>query len=99
MSFRIPEPQSVNPDARFTFATPDGTEWSVPLLRYLPMNLADHLLSTKRTSGFLDLFGPASEPLGVAVRALTPDQFGALITAWGEASGVTVGESKASPNS
>lgn len=99
MSFAIPEPQSVNPDARFTFTTPDGAEWSVPLLRFLPMALADRLLATKRTSGFLELFGPASEPLGVAVRELAPDQFGALISAWGEASGVTVGESKASPDS
>lgn len=100
MTFTIPEPQSVNPDNRFTFTIPgDDTEWSVPLLRYLPMTLAEQLVTNRKTSGFLPLFGPADEPLGVAVRTLTPDQFGALITAWGGASGVTVGELPASSNS
>lgn len=100
MTFTIPEPLSADTANRFTFTIPgDDAEWSVPLLRFLPMALAESLLTARRTSAFLALFGPEDEPLGAAIRTLTPDQFEALIKAWGEASGVTVGESPASSSS
>lgn len=100
MPFSVPEPKSADNANRFEFTLPgDDQVWSVPLLKYLPLELAERLMVARGTRAFLPLFGDHRAALGKKVRTLSLDQIDALVKAWGDASGVTVGESGASSDS
>ncbi|MCB2411790.1 hypothetical protein LGT39_02865 [Demequina sp. TTPB684] len=101
MTFAVPAPKSVtDPDARFEFTMPGSKKkWAVPLLKYLPIEIAEKVVVAKQVRDWMPLFGPPEEPLALAIRGLTTDQVSELVKAWGEASGITVGESAASSNS
>lgn len=100
MTFKIPKPLSETAsEARFEFETPDGKTWRVPLFKFMPVEMAQRLLDTKNTAQMVDVLFPAKSPERGAIEALTPDQINALLIEWGKESGITLGESKASPNS
>jgi hypothetical protein len=101
MTFAVPAPKSAtDPKTRFEFTLPPSKKkWAVPLLKYLPIEVAEQVVVAKQVRDWMPLFGPPEDPMAAAIRKLTSDQLSALVKAWGEASGITVGESAASSNS
>lgn len=76
-----------------------GTKtYSVPKFEYLPVGVLEIIESTAADAigPFLDIFGAKDSPVGKAVRGLDKEQITALIKAWQDDSGITVGESEGS---
>lgn len=93
--FQVPEFDQSQPQFRFDFATPDGREWSVPKIQYIPMPVMESA-QAKGGVGFIEIMREIDADIGEAVAALAPAQLKALETAWITESGSTVGESSAS---
>lgn len=99
MTFAVPAAETPK-DGYFEFTVPGSkTKHKAPLLKHLPFVLVDSILTDRQTRRFLPVFGGEDSATGKAVRTLTPVQFEALVKAWGDASGITLGESKASSDS
>ena len=96
MPFSVPESKKSIKQNRFEFTIGDTT-YDIPLLKFLPVAGAEAFEAGRSVEGILS--GCDSEAAKDAIRALDGDQFGALMDAWQEASGVDVGESGASSDS
>lgn len=75
----------------------DGKKYAIPLLKFAPVRAAEEFENNRDVAGILACC--QSDEARDAVRSMDGDQFGALMEAWGEASGVTSGESVASSDS
>lgn len=98
-AFIVPNSQAEAPANRFEFVVPgDDTVYSLPLLKYLPVGVVNAAENAGGDLGkVLAAFGDG--PARDAVETLNAEQIEALTAAWGEASGVTLGESGGSPTS
>lgn len=102
MAFKVPESKRSIKQNRFEFELPDGTEVSIPKAKYLTIGQIETLTnksgaSDVKLTDLLDLF---DEPeAAIAVRSLDSDQLTALMSAWQDDSGLTLGESSASDQS
>jgi hypothetical protein len=98
MTYKVPESKRSIAQNRFEFETPDGATHSIPKAKYLTTGQIE-TLSTKgqqlTITDLLDLFDN-DDAAGEAVRQLDSEQLQALMEAWQEDSGLTVGESRAS---
>lgn len=101
MTFHVPESKRSIEQNRFHFDTPDGKSYSMPKAKYLTMGQIETLAANNQEVKLADLLALFDEPeVSAAIRAFDKDQLEALMTAWQEDSGLTVGESSASePNS
>lgn len=113
-TFEVPKSKASIRQNRFEFKMPDGKKRSVPLLEFIKPELAlkmaelevrtspdgEQSTDPKETSEFVrlvfDTYYPEENLFGMFEDA---EQFGAWMEAWTEASGVTPGESGASPKS
>jgi len=93
--FQVPTFDQTDPQFRFDFTTPDGKEWSIPLIQYVPLPVMESA-QAKGGVGFVELVREINADAGAAVAALAPAQLKALETAWISGSTATVGESSAS---
>lgn len=113
--YEVPRSKASIKQNRFEFKMPDGKKYSVPLLQYIKPSLAQkfdesdlsvdengNLVGGDTKEAFdlirllLDTYFPEADLFAQFEDA---EQFGAWMTAWGEASGVTLGESEASSES
>lgn len=94
-TFQIPVSQASIEQNRFSFQMPgDSKVYSIPLLRYLRPAFVRDLKGMSEQDvifALLDEFG-----LDLSDKFEDLDQIGALYTAWGEASGISMGESSGS---
>ena len=93
--FKVPTFDPSDPQFRFDFSTPDGEEWSIPLIQYVPLPVMESA-QAKGGVGFIELIRELDPKLGDAVAAFSAAQLSALEKAWITESGSTVGESSAS---
>lgn len=96
MPFDVPASKKSIKQNRFEF-TLDGVTYSIPLLKFAPVEAAEHFESGRNVAGILACC--ENDKARDVVRSLDGDQFGPLMTAWQEASGVSAGESVASEES
>lgn len=105
MAYAVPQSKKSIKQNRFEFTIEDEA-FDVPLLRFLPISVAERVAVAEATGddnealkAQLEIFGPADTPLGRAVRGLDAEQFLDLLTALSEASSIAPGESPASTDS
>ena len=96
MPFDVPASKKSIKQNRFEF-TLEGEKHSIPLLKFAPVEAAEQFELGRDVSGILACC--ENDKARDAIRGLDGDQFGALMDAWSEASGVTAGESEASEES
>ena len=96
MVFKVPETSQGKPESRFEFEF-DGRTLSVPLLGFASPAAAAEFEAGRETSGLLMTCDTPEARR--AIESMAGDQFGALLNAWTEASGVTPGESAGSSGS
>lgn len=98
-AFIVPPSAAEDPANRFEFVVPgDDTVYSLPLLKFLPVAVVDRAQRAGGDIGaVLDAFGDGEARR--AVETLDAAQIEALTEAWGEASGIRLGESGRSPRS
>lgn len=94
--FQVPESKKSIAQNRFEFEH-DGKTYSLPLLKFAPVEAAEAFENGRNVAGILACC--ENEAAQDVVRSLDGDQFGALMDAWSEASGVEPGESPASSGS
>ena len=90
-TFTVPASKRSIAQNQFAFNLEEGgPSYSLPLLRYLPVGVVAELeaLAQPGLADVLRLFGD-TEAL-TAVKTLDAEQMGALMTAWQDASGVTL---------
>lgn len=91
--FEVPQSKKSIKQNQFEF-TIGKQRYSVPLLKFAPIEAAELLEQGKQVAAFLTMLG--SDAARDAVRQLDGEQFAALAEAWTAASGVDAGESPAS---
>jgi hypothetical protein len=96
MPFDVPQSRKSITQNRFEF-TLDGVTHSIPLLKFAPVQAAEEFEAGRNVAGILACC--ENDGARDAIRSLDGDQFGALMTAWQEASGIGAGESQASEES
>lgn len=98
MVYQVPASKASLKQNRFEFQIPGSKKiYSVPLLKFLKPALAFRIESATEVEAASALF---DEYLPEALEKFEDgEQLGAFMQAWAEASGVTVGESKASADS
>ncbi|MFJ4166287.1 hypothetical protein ACIPY5_12085 [Microbacterium sp. NPDC089698] len=98
MPYEVPQSKKSLKQNRFEFKLPgDKKLYSVPLLQYIrPAFIRDY--SELDANEFMVKFIDAELP-GVLDKLEDSEQLEALMNAWSEASGITPGESEASPSS
>lgn len=94
--FQVPTSKKASKGNRFAFSLGDES-FTIPLLTFAPVEAAEHFEAGRNVAGILACCG--NEAARDAVRSLDGEQFGALLSAWQESSGVTPGESEASSDS
>ncbi len=94
--FQVPESKKSIAQNRFEFEH-GGKTYSLPLLKYAPVEAAEAFEEGRNVAAIL--LCCENDAARDAVRSLDGDQFGALMEAWQEASGVKPGESPASSDS
>lgn len=94
MTFTVPTTFE-GQDATFDFITPDGKQWSIPKLQYVPFTVFDEVAAQGGIQK-LALFEALAPGITPSIRAMSPVQLAALDEAWQEASVVGLGESKRS---
>lgn len=100
MAFQVPESKRSIRQNRFEFALPDGTEVSIPKAKYLTIGQIETLSTMGEEISLTNMLELFQEPAAAeAVRTLDAEQLQALMTAWQEDSGLTLGESSASEQS
>lgn len=114
MVFEVPKSKSSIMQNRFEFKMPDGKKYSIPLLEFIKPSLAlkfnevdvkvdadgNRMVDTKDAQMVVKVLFDAYFP-DIDLFAVFDDseQFGAWMLAWTDASGVSLGESEASPKS
>jgi hypothetical protein len=96
MPFDVPTSKKSIRQNRFEF-TLDGKTFSIPLLKFAPVEAAEAFEQNRNVAGIL--LCCENDEARDAIRSLDGDQFGALIDAWKKASGIGTGESEASEES
>lgn len=94
--FEIPESKRAKPENRFEFELA-GKDFTIPLLKFAPVEASEHFEAQRQVAGIIACC--ENDAAKDAIRSLDGEQFGALMAAWQEASGITVGESRALPDS
>lgn len=103
MPFDVPASKKSIKQNRFEFTIPAADDpdarrnYSIPLLKFAPVAAAEAFEQDQPIKAILLALDNAKA--NDDIRALDGDQFGALIEAWQEASGITAGESEASTDS
>ena len=87
--FKVPASKKSIKQNRFEFEL-DGRQYDIPLLKFAPVAAAELLEQGKQIAALMMMLNDDSA--AEAVRSLDGDQFGALMDAWAEASGVDAGE-------
>lgn len=98
MVFQVPESKRSLNQNQFEFQLPgDDTVYRIPKAKYLTSGEVEKLSNSTRVtfSDILTLFGK-DEAAATAIRELDTDQLEALMNAYTEASGMSLGESSAS---
>lgn len=93
--FKVPTFDPTDAQFRYEFTTPDGKEWSVPKIQYVPLPVMQEA-QKKDGVGFVELMREIDPKVGAAVSRLSAAQLSALEKDWITESGSTVGESSAS---
>jgi hypothetical protein len=97
MAFKVPESKRSIAQNRFEFELPDGQTYSVPKAKYLTIGQVEKLSELGDDLNMADLLTLFDEPeAAAAARTLDVEQLEALMLAWQEDSGLSVGESSAS---
>lgn len=96
MAFEVPASKKSIKQNRFTFKV-DGATYTIPLLKFAPVAAAEAFEGDRNVAGLM--LCCENDAARNAIRAMDGDQFGALMDAWQEASGVDVGESDGSADS
>ena len=98
MTYHVPESKRSIAQNQFIFDVPgDETIYSIPKAKYLPIGTIEHLSTNSgqiSITDILDLIGDTAAR--DAARTLDQEQLQALMSAWQEDSGLTMGESSAS---
>lgn len=100
MVYRAPAPSGAanKPENRFEFQLwNDDTIYSIPKLAYIKPDLLRKITGQELTAGILSLIEEYNP--GVTAKLEDSDQLGGIITAWGEESGISLGESAGSSTS
>jgi hypothetical protein len=95
MTFKVPPSEKDEPENRFEFEI-EGTEYSVPLLRFAPVEASLAFEEGRNIEGLLLCAG---DEAGAAMRGLDRAQLSDLEDAWVKASRVSPGESDGSAGS
>lgn len=96
MTFQVPASKKSQKQNRFEFEH-DGKTLDVPLLKFVTAAAAEAFESGREVTG---LILAADKPeVQTALRSMDSDQLEALMSAWGKASKITVGESQGSSDS
>lgn len=90
MTFSVPQSKKSLNQNRFEFDH-EGTTYSVPLMKFVPAGSMEAFEAGKETTGLI--LAADNDKTRDLIRGLDADQIEALVGAWGEASGITVGES------
>lgn len=93
MSYTVPDSKKSIKQNRFEFVVA-SKEFSVPLLKFLPVSAAAAFERGDPVEGILE--GCDTQSARAAILSLDGEQFDAFIHAWSEASGIELGESSAS---
>lgn len=96
MTFEVPASKKSIKQNRFTFKVGDKT-YEIPLLKFAPVAAAEAFEDDRNVAGLM--LCCENDAAREAVRAMDGDQFGALMEAWQQASGVEMGESDGSADS
>lgn len=96
MPFQVPQSKKSIRQNRFEFDI-DGTTYSIPLLKYAPVEAAEAFENDKPIRALM--LAANDKAAADIIRSLDGEQFQALMDAWTEASDVTPGESPASTGS
>lgn len=96
MTFQVPTSKKSIQQNRFPF-TVDGKTYSIPLLKYAPVEAAEAFENDKPIRALM--LAANDQTAADAIRSLDGEQFQALMDAWTEASGISPGESQASTGS
>lgn len=96
MPFEVPASKKSIAQNRFEFTLDDRT-YSIPLLKFATVEAAEALEEDRTVRAVM--LACETEEAADAVRSLDGEQFNALVSAWAEASGITVPESLASTDS
>lgn len=94
MTFKVPT-DFEGQDSTFEFETPDGKQWSIPKLQYIPFELFDSV-GAKGGVQKINLFEALAPGITASIKSMNPLQLKALDEAWQTASVVGLGESKGS---
>lgn len=112
--YQVPNSKASIRQNQFEFKMPDGKKYNVPLLQYikpsLALEFADVEVTVDADGNKVADMHDASVVVKLLFETYFPDldlfaqfedseQFGAWMQAWTDASGVTLGESEASPKS
>ncbi len=93
--FEVPASKASKGQDLFEFSCPGKPgKFSVKKLKFLSVGKRDEIGDGGRP--MLDFFCEGSTKQGEAVRSLDEEQFNALVTAWQDDSGVSLGEPEAS---
>lgn len=99
MPFEVPKSKASLKQNRFEFNFPgEKKTYSLPLIKFLPPWLALRFKEATDVDEqtFRDLFDVIAPGEDLFAKFDDSEQFEAFMSAWGEASGVTLGESEAS---
>jgi hypothetical protein len=96
MAFAVPQSKKSLKQNRFEF-TIEGETHELPLLKFVSAGAAEAFELGQNTRGLI--LGADSERTRDLIRSLDSDQLEALTNAWGEASGISTGESQGSSDS
>lgn len=102
MPYEIPASKASIKQNRFEFTFPGSRKvYSVPLLKYLPPRVAAQLEETDFTNlrSVARIFDALVPDLDLFEKFEDSDQLEGWVSAWAEASGVSLGESPASAES
>ena len=98
MAFKVPDSKRSIAQNRFEFKVPGNRKtFSVPRAKYLTIGQVEKLSELGDNLNMTDLLALFDEPEALeAARGLDIEQLQALMEAWQEDSGLTLGESEAS---
>lgn len=93
MAFQVPASKRSIAQNRFEFEV-GGKTYSIPLMKFVPAGVMEQFENEKNITGLMMLAD--SDEQRDAMRLLEQEQIEALLSAWAEASDVSLGESSAS---
>jgi len=93
--FEVPEAKASRAQDTFKFKIA-GKAYSIKKAKFLTLGQSETLANPETATDVLDFFGKRGTAQGDAVRTLNQEQFEALVKAYTDDSGVSLGESEAS---